>query len=180
MAGAIDPEKLPDRILLVAGEKNAGKTTFLRKLIPALKKRGVRTAVIKHDRHGFDCDREGTDSDLLRRAGAEGTAVVHGGHVFLNLFLGEEPDPGALAAAFPDADLILAEGFRGSPRAKIEVTAGSTLTAEPEGRFLAAAADPGLIDPSCGCEVIGRDDAETAADRILERFGAAGRPGPGR
>ena len=41
---------------------DTGKTTYLENLIPALKKRGVRVAVIKHDGHDFDIDHEGTDS----------------------------------------------------------------------------------------------------------------------
>ena len=38
---------------------NSGKTTFLEKLIPELKKRGLRVAVIKHDGHDFEIDKEG-------------------------------------------------------------------------------------------------------------------------
>ena len=66
------------KVLAVSGEKKAGKTTLLEKLIPALARRGVRTAVIKHDGHGFYPDREGTDTNRVFAAGAVGAAVFDG------------------------------------------------------------------------------------------------------
>ena len=50
---------------------NSGKTTFLEKLIPALKSRGLRVAVIKHDGHDFQLDKEGKDSWRITQAGAD-------------------------------------------------------------------------------------------------------------
>ena len=48
-----------------------GKTTLLSKLIPALRERGVRCAVIKHSHHDFEIDKPGKDSHRLREAGAD-------------------------------------------------------------------------------------------------------------
>ncbi|MBC7225358.1 MAG: molybdopterin-guanine dinucleotide biosynthesis protein MobB, partial [Anaerolineae bacterium] len=42
--------------LSVVGKSDSGKTTLLEKLIPELKRRGYRVAVIKHDVHGFHID----------------------------------------------------------------------------------------------------------------------------
>ena len=114
-------EKNNPPIILVCGRKNSGKTTLLEKLIPVLKQRGLQVALIKHDRHGFDCDVEGTDSDRLRRAGAYGTIVVQGGHVFMNRYGETEPSLEELAKAFPEADLILAEGYKGMQLPKVEL-----------------------------------------------------------
>ncbi|MBR2328291.1 MAG: molybdopterin-guanine dinucleotide biosynthesis protein B, partial [Clostridia bacterium] len=59
---------------------NSGKTTFLEKLIPALKSRGLRVAVIKHDGHDFQLDKEGKDSWRITQAGADVTAIVSKTH----------------------------------------------------------------------------------------------------
>ena len=59
---------------------DTGKTTYLENLIPALKKRGVRVAVIKHDGHDFDIDHEGTDSDRFTRAGADVSGIFSDSH----------------------------------------------------------------------------------------------------
>jgi len=53
-----------------------GKTTYLESLIGELKRRGVRVAVVKHDAHRFDIDKEGKDSWRFARAGADVVAVA--------------------------------------------------------------------------------------------------------
>ena len=60
---------------VAAPASGTGKTTFIEKLIPLLAQRGVRTAVIKSDSHGFDLDTEGKDTARFAAAGAEAVAV---------------------------------------------------------------------------------------------------------
>ena len=55
-------------ILAVSGIKNSGKTTLITALLPALKKRNLSTAVIKHDGHEFEADIPGTDTWKGRRS----------------------------------------------------------------------------------------------------------------
>ena len=52
-----------------------GKTTLLRQVIPILKAKGLRIAVIKHAHHDFDLDMPGKDSYELRKAGADETII---------------------------------------------------------------------------------------------------------
>ena len=52
----------------VSGVKNSGKTTFLEKLVKELTQRGYRVAVLKHDGHEFQADREGTDTYRMQQA----------------------------------------------------------------------------------------------------------------
>ena len=52
-----------------------GKTTMLRQVIPQLKAKGLRVAVIKHAHHHFDLDRPGKDSYELRKSGADHTII---------------------------------------------------------------------------------------------------------
>lgn len=46
----------------VVAWSGTGKTTFIEKLVPALKCRGLRVACIKHDVHEFQVDKPGKDS----------------------------------------------------------------------------------------------------------------------
>ena len=51
---------------------------FLERLIPKLKARGLKIAIVKHDGHRFEIDHEGKDSDRFTKAGAEcdGTDLI--------------------------------------------------------------------------------------------------------
>ena len=120
---AVKEAVLMQRIAAVSGVKNSGKTGFLEKLIPALGELGLKTAVIKHDGHSFLPDREGTDTCRLLAAGALGTAVFDG-----EKFQAVKYAPVSereLISLFPEADLILLEGFKFSPYPKIEILRGA-------------------------------------------------------
>ena len=47
------------RAIAIVGNSGAGKTTLLERLIPALKRKGLRVGVVKHDAHRFDIDHPG-------------------------------------------------------------------------------------------------------------------------
>ena len=114
----IEIEKL-QKVVAICGVKNSGKTTLLEKLVPALKERGIKTALIKHDGHRFLPDREGTDSYRILMAGAMGAAVFDGEK--FQVVKKEEVSERELIRLFPEADLILLEGFKDSSYPKIEV-----------------------------------------------------------
>ncbi|MGZ8450454.1 MAG: molybdopterin-guanine dinucleotide biosynthesis protein B, partial [Candidatus Deferrimicrobiaceae bacterium] len=59
----------------IVGNSGAGKTTLLERLIPALKGKGYRVGIIKHDAHRFDIDHPGKDSHRFTAAGAD-TMVI--------------------------------------------------------------------------------------------------------
>ena len=108
-------------VLAVSGLHNSGKTTLLEKLLPALRSRGLKVGIIKHDGHDFTPDVPGTDSYRLREAGAEGVAVYSGQRYLLTeMFRLTEQD---LLALFErhGYDLVLLEGFKDSGWPKIEV-----------------------------------------------------------
>ncbi|MBR1658989.1 MAG: molybdopterin-guanine dinucleotide biosynthesis protein B [Oscillospiraceae bacterium] len=106
-------------IIAVSGVKNSGKTTLLERLIPLLAEKGLRCAVIKHDGHRFEPDREGTDTWRALRAGAVG-AAVYDGEKFQAVKYAAVSET-ELAALYPEADVIFLEGFKYSPYPKIEV-----------------------------------------------------------
>ena len=63
-------------LLAFAAWSGTGKTTLLKKLIPALCARWIRPGLIKHTHHDMDVDKPGKDSDELRKAGAAQTIVA--------------------------------------------------------------------------------------------------------
>lgn len=100
-------------IYAVSGQKNSGKTTLMSRLIAELTERGWRVATIKHDGHDFEPDVPGTDSFRHRIAGAYGSAVFSENR-FLVTRTWDRGDERALIKLFPEADVILLEGFKHS------------------------------------------------------------------
>jgi molybdopterin-guanine dinucleotide biosynthesis protein B len=113
---------MPPPAFLFVGHANAGKTTFIEKLIPELIRRGRRVATIKHAHHAVELDTEGKDSWRYRQAGAAMSMLVTAAALQLVADAGERREPGQLAARFlGEADVVLAEGFSLASGEKIEV-----------------------------------------------------------
>ncbi|ADC72598.1 molybdopterin-guanine dinucleotide biosynthesis protein B [Thioalkalivibrio sp. K90mix] len=111
-----------------AAWSGSGKTTLLKAVIPALRARGQRPAVIKHAHHAFDVDTPGKDSYELRHAGADQMLVASCRRYALMVETpetddGRVPDLDMLCSRLdPErADLILVEGFKQADLPKIEV-----------------------------------------------------------
>lgn len=109
-------------ILEVIGYSGPGKTTLIEKLIPALRKRGIRLAVIKHTSHHHELDKPGKDSHRLRQAGAEAVVVSSPKMVAMFREVKREWPIKRLLRHLPrHIDLVIAEGFRSSEYSCIEV-----------------------------------------------------------
>ena len=152
-------------VLAVSGLHNSGKTTLLEKLLPALRSRGLKVGIIKHDGHDFTPDVPGTDSFRMRQAGADGVAV-YSGHQWMVV----RPQPGSLEALiglFADCDLVLLEGQKASPYPKIELVRGAVShesVCAPETLLALATDTPARVD---GVETIGLEDYARAAGILL-------------
>lgn len=136
--GGKSVEKTGQKIVAVCGVKNSGKTTLLAELVKELTARGKLAAVIKHDGHDFSCDIPGTDSFLLKEAGAYGTAIFSDSRIFIHK-TGTGERERELIGMFPEADVIFIEGMKETSFPKIEVIReGISLdpVSNPEGRFL--------------------------------------------
>ena len=108
--------------IAVVGNSGAGKTTLLERLIPALKGKGHRVGVIKHDAHRFDIDHPGKDSHRLTAAGADTMMITSAEKLaMVKRHAASPPIEELLERYFSDMDLVLVEGFRGSSLPKIEV-----------------------------------------------------------
>ncbi|HGU9820417.1 TPA: molybdopterin-guanine dinucleotide biosynthesis protein MobB, partial [Enterobacter chuandaensis] len=103
-------------VLAISAWSGTGKTTLLKKLIPALCARGIRPGLIKHTHHNMDVDKPGKDSYELRKAGASQTMVASNQRWAL---MTETPDEAPLDLAYlvsrmdhSTLDLVLVEGFK--------------------------------------------------------------------
>ncbi|HFP9341202.1 TPA: molybdopterin-guanine dinucleotide biosynthesis protein MobB [Raoultella ornithinolytica] len=110
-------------VLAISSWSGTGKTTLLKKLIPALCAAGLRPGLIKHTHHNMDVDLPGKDSYELRKAGAAQTIVASSQRWAL---MTETPDEEEVDLAWlvsrMDAstlDLVLVEGFKHEPVAKL-------------------------------------------------------------
>lgn len=109
------------KIIAVIGHKGSGKTTFLRKLIPALVARGYRVGTAKHVGPEVEPDTPGKDTQLHREAGAERVLLYSDLHGALFWDHDGVPVDEYITRFMTDLDLVLLEGFKGSDYPKIEV-----------------------------------------------------------
>ena len=94
-----------------------GKTTMLRQVIPQLKAKGLRVAVIKHAHHHFDLDRPGKDSYELRKSGADHTIICTTTRMAaITEFASPEQEPTLekIVAGLDSSqyDILLVEGYK--------------------------------------------------------------------
>ena len=137
--------------------------TLLEKLLPALRSRGLKVGIIKHDGHDFTPDVPGTDSYRLREAGAEGVAVYSGQRYLLTeMFRLTEQD---LLALFErhGYDLVLLEGFKDSGWPKIEVVRKEISDTPVSFQPLAVVGDIPGAD-------FGLEDAQALADWLVAQM----------
>lgn len=151
----------------VSGVKNSGKTTFLEKLVKELTQRGYRVAVLKHDGHEFQADREGTDTYRMQQAGAYGTCIFSKGQWQL---VKKQPEVKVeeLIEFFPEADFILLEGMKDSIFPKFElVRKGISQKSVCDAKtLLALVTDTELRLPEI--PVLNPDEIKKAADILIK------------
>lgn len=113
------------KLLGFSAWSGTGKTTLLKKLIPALREKGIRLAVIKHAHHRFDIDHPGKDSYELRKAGADQMIIASANRwaLMVDKPTPEEPVLADLVGKLDLAslDLVLVEGFKRETIPKIEL-----------------------------------------------------------
>lgn len=159
-------------LFAISGIKNSGKTTLITKLIPVFQKYGFRTATIKHDGHDFEPDVPGTDTYRHFQAGAYGTAVFSGTK-YMVVKQQEAVSEEILAACFPEADIILLEGFKYSDYPKIELMRKENSEKQvcADHRLMAIAADfPVKQKPDKTVPVLDLKNSEEIAEFILDCY----------
>lgn len=159
-----DPARIP--VLSVVGAKGAGKTFLIERLVPELRRRGYRIAVIKHDVHGFEIDQEGTDTWRIAKAGAEIVAIAGPGRTAVMQHLHGETPPADLLEGMRGVDLVVLEGYSRETYPKVEVRRRGVLTDRlpPAGQVLAIVTDaPDAMSPPA----FSFDDISALVDRLV-------------
>ena len=108
-------------VTISAPVSNTGKTTFIERVLPELRARGIRVGVVKGDCHGYDVDERGKDSWRFKEAGAAGVAVVSPHGYFIEQRTETRADLAAIAARLTDVDLVLIESRRHGTAPRIEL-----------------------------------------------------------
>lgn len=154
-------------VIAFSAWSGTGKTTVIEELIPRLKRRGLRVAVIKHDAHAFEIDREGKDSWRFSRAGADITIINSKEKTALieqrSLNLSEA------LSLIRDVDLILAEGYNQDhlPRIGISRKATGKGFRLPLSEYIAVITDEQMPE-SVSLPVFSLHELDEAAEFILQ------------
>ena len=153
-----------------AAYSGTGKTTLIEKLLRRLKEKGFRAAVIKHDAHDFDIDREGKDSWRFTQAGADimlissekKTAVIEQ----------RQRSFAENLSLIHDVDLILVEGYKQEqiPRIGICRKASGKGLPHSANQYIAVVTDDESISAS-GIPIFSLNDIEAVTEFILKTAG---------
>lgn len=139
----------PLPLLGFAAYSGTGKTTLLRQLLPLLRDKGLRVAVVKHAHHLFEIDHPNKDSYELRKAGAVQMLIGSRRRIALVTELeeshGEPTLREMLGLLDPQrVDLVLVEGFKREAFPKIELhrpSLGKPLLCTDDPHIVALASD---------------------------------------
>lgn len=168
----MNPDRTP--IITFVGKSGTGKTTFLERLIPELKARGLRLAVLKHDAHHFEMDKPGKDTYRFTAAGADVVTISNAEKFAMIEQPREELSLRDIVSRLPEVDLVLTEGYKKSRYPKIEIHRAALnrpLLAPPE-QLLAIMTDEPVDSPA---RQLALEDVAGCADVImayLKRFSA--------
>lgn len=165
-----------NKVIGVAGFKNAGKTTLVEKLVSELTRRGHRISTVKHAHHAFDIDHEGRDSFRHRKAGASEVAVVsrHRWAIIHESRDEAEPSLGEILAKLAPCDLVIVEGYKRDTHDKIEVRnldLAHPKLAGDDPTVVALAANGAV--PDAPVPVFDRDDVTALASFVEQHMGLA-------
>ena len=113
---------MPCKTVAFVGRSGSGKTTLVTRLIPELKRMGLRVATLKHTHHRESFDRSNKDSWKHRQAGAEQVMLMSETELALFKSVATPPEIDEIARKwFSEFDLLVVEGFKHAPVLKVEV-----------------------------------------------------------
>ncbi|MDI9645263.1 MAG: molybdopterin-guanine dinucleotide biosynthesis protein B [Archaeoglobales archaeon] len=150
-------------ILSIVGPSGSGKTTLITKLVPILKKAGLRVAVVKKVHEDFEIDKEGKDSHRIFCSGAD--IAIFSSKKLALIKRAEDEDLDSIVVRYlPGYDLILTEGFRDAKKPRIVfLNHEDEIDMYGQGEILAVICDK----PVDGFLCFRRDEVERIADFIL-------------
>jgi molybdopterin-guanine dinucleotide biosynthesis adapter protein len=163
----------PMRVIGIAGYSGSGKTTLIERVVPVLVGEGLRVALIKHAHHEFDVDQPGKDSYRHRHAGCAEVLVSSSKRWALmhELRGAAEPSLQEQLKHLSPCDLVIVEGYKSEPIAKIEVhrRASHTPLLHPDDPHVVAVATDEPLDTEL--PQLDVDDPEEVARFVLQHLG---------
>jgi molybdopterin-guanine dinucleotide biosynthesis protein B len=167
------------KVFGIAGYSGSGKTTLLVRLLPLIVARGLSVSTLKHAHHTFEIDQPGKDSHDHRLAGATEVMIASARRWALihEIEPGPGPDPSVadLLAHMTPVDLLLIEGFKDGPHAKLEVHRSATgkPLLQPDDRNIVAIASDADIGATSGIQIplLALEDTAAIADFVLAHCG---------
>ena len=155
-----------------AGFSGSGKTTLAVKIITLLSSRGYRVAALKHDGHSFEMDKEGKDTDRLKKAGAKAIAITSNSKYALIADCDQRKSFHELIDLLPtDIDIVVGEGFKDEEIDKILVyrKGGKEITDIHDLNIIAYATDSNQLF-SDKQNVLNINNEEEIADFIIDKY----------
>jgi molybdopterin molybdotransferase len=119
------------RVYCVVGARDAGKTTLIERLVPALRARGLVVVAVKHHVHLDTPERAGSDTARFAAAGAAATLLAGPGGIVRRLPSPVDPPIDEVLAMAGRADVVLVEGYSRSSQPKILVGRAGVAPARP-------------------------------------------------
>ncbi len=157
-------------IVAFVGRSESGKTTYIEKLVPELKRRGYRVATVKHVPQHYHAQVPARDTERHLAAGADATiAATPDALILTKSYESETPLEEAGRLFGDEYDIILAEGFKTSNAPKIEVwraAAGQPL----EGLRSKVAVITDDEYPGGGARIFSLNDIGAVADFIQKSY----------
>ncbi len=157
-------------IAAVIGPSGSGKTTLLERLVPRLKSRGLRVAVVKHSHHpNVEVDRPGRDSARFAAAGADAVLLVAPGRLLHVEAVSTPVSFDDVARRVAGHDVLLVESWKEARLPCLEIIGpdGARLPPDVGGERLAIVSDEPTGDP---LPRFARDDVDGVAAFLLARI----------
>ena len=165
----MDKKNIP--VISIVGKSKVGKTTFIERLIPVLKDKGLKVATIKHHPHNFEIDIIGKDTYRHKKAGAKIVIISSPKKIALvedvetELTLDE-----ILSRYVSNVEILITEGYKQGNMPKIEIyqpKEGAKPLCYNDKNLIAIITDE-LIDAHV--PTFQRDDIKGVAEFIISRF----------
>jgi len=103
---------MKSKIFSFVGDSNSGKTTLISKIIVELTKRNYTVGAVKHCSKGFEIDKKGKDSYILRERGADPVLLISKNDVALLKKNSSEEPMELIERYFSNRDFVIVEGGR--------------------------------------------------------------------
>ncbi|WP_456330465.1 molybdopterin-guanine dinucleotide biosynthesis protein B [Archaeoglobus sp.] len=154
-------------LLSIVGTSDSGKTTLITRIMPILKEKGLKVAVVKRHAHGdFEIDKKGKDSWKIYNSGADVVIASPVKLAFIRRVSEEEGNnlDWIYEGYLSDYDLVITEGFSKAGKERIVVVKKPEEVEHfKQGRILAVVCDEKIE----GYTWFRRDEVERIADFIL-------------